>query len=136
LADFLRLLESRNNRLVWGGMIALAAIAAVRADEIFQYVETIRRVTEAGTVITQDNGIKTLAILASKNDAYRKAIFPYLLQQLQTCRPGDVARYAEIIRAAVDSSNRDDFTDGLKKRLDNLPAAAQARVRRVIRAVG
>src|SRR5438874_1493183 len=33
--DFIKLLGSPNNRLMWGGMTALAAIATVSADKLF-----------------------------------------------------------------------------------------------------
>ena len=36
---FLALLERKNNRMVWGGMIALATIAGLRAEELFPYVK-------------------------------------------------------------------------------------------------
>lgn len=35
--DFLKLLKSRNNRLVWGSMTALAAIAEIKAAEIYAH---------------------------------------------------------------------------------------------------
>src|SRR5713226_4722379 len=40
--DFLRLLGSKNNRLVWGGMTALAAVAEVSAAELFESWQTMR----------------------------------------------------------------------------------------------
>ena len=36
--DFLKLLKHRNNRMVWGGMIALSTIATLKADEIFAHL--------------------------------------------------------------------------------------------------
>src|SRR5512143_2171247 len=41
--EFLQLLASTNNRLVWGGMIALGAIASLRADFIFLHRAEIQR---------------------------------------------------------------------------------------------
>lgn len=54
--DFLKLLKHRNNRMVWGGMIALSTVASLRADAIFPHAETIQKTMAAGTVITNDPG--------------------------------------------------------------------------------
>ena len=39
---FLALLESKNNRMVWGGMTALATIASLRADDLFPRVNAFK----------------------------------------------------------------------------------------------
>ena len=64
--------------MVWGGMIALSTVADLKAAEIFPHVDEIVQVMKKGSVITMDNGIKALALVASQKDEYRKAIFPYL----------------------------------------------------------
>jgi hypothetical protein len=93
--DFLKLLRHRNNRMVWGGMIALSTVADSKAAEIFPHVDEIVQVMKMGSVITMDNGIKALALVASQKDEYRKAIFPTLLNHLKTCRPKEVPQHAE-----------------------------------------
>lgn len=50
--DYLKLLKSRNNRLVWGSMIALSTIAALRADEIYAHLSEIQSTMQAGSAIT------------------------------------------------------------------------------------
>jgi hypothetical protein len=55
--DFLKLLHSRNNRLVWGAMIALSTVADLKADAIYLHVEEIKQVMAQGSVITKDNGV-------------------------------------------------------------------------------
>jgi hypothetical protein len=133
--DFLRLLESKNNRLVWGGMTALAAIAELSARELFEHWEEIKRAMEGGSVITAENGIKALALIASTDAARRKKIFPYLLQHLAACRPKDVPQRAEKIAAAVDANNRRAFVETLERRMGDLSGAQAARVRRMIKTV-
>lgn len=85
--DFLFLLKSRNNRLVWGAMIALAQVASIKADEVFENLDAVYAAMEEGSVITVDNGVRVLAAVASKNDKYSKSIFPLLIRHLQACRP-------------------------------------------------
>src|SRR5690349_16490252 len=50
--DFIQLLKSRNNRLVWGGMTALGTIAELKADAIFAHFAEIQKAMESGSVIT------------------------------------------------------------------------------------
>lgn len=39
---FLKLLKSRNNRLVWGGMIALSTVGGLAANELFPHWAELR----------------------------------------------------------------------------------------------
>ena len=133
--DFLKLLHDKNNRMVWGGMIALSTIASIKADTLFPHVGKIKRVMDKGTLITMDAGIKTLAGIASQHEAYRQPIFPYLLHRIATCRPLDVARHAEQIMPAVDKSNKAAFLSTLQKRMQDLSDTQARRVKKVIKEV-
>ena len=130
--DFLKLLHSRHTRLVWGAMIALATVADLKAEAIYPYVEEIKRVMDLGSVIAKDNGVQVLALVAAQNAAYRKEIFPYLLHQLETCRPKDVPQYAEKTAVAVNTRNQQQFVGVLEKRLVDLSGVQVARVKKVI----
>lgn len=133
-ADFLKLLKSKHNRLVWGGMIALSTIAALRADEVYPHVAEIQAAMDGGSVITRDNGVKILADVAAHKAAYSRKLFPYLLKHLETCRPKDVPQHAEKIAVAVNAKNRADFAKVLTARLPDLNAAQTARVKKLLRA--
>lgn len=135
-ADYLRLLKSRNNRLVWGGMIALATIAAIRADEIFPHVEFIRKTMDAGSVITRDAGVWALSEIASANQSYNAAIFPYLLDHLRTCRPKEVPQHAERVVVAVCAENKDAFLQVIQKRMEDMSATQMKRLKRVLKQAG
>jgi len=131
--DFIKLLKSKNNRLVWGGMIALGVIAELKADVVFAHLAEIQKAMEEGSVITMDNGIVTLARAASKNDEYNKAIFPYLLGHLKTCRPKEVPQHSEKTLPAVNVSNKAAFIKVLEKRTEDLSSAGLTRVQKVIK---
>ncbi len=131
--DFLKLLNSKNNRLVWGSMIALSAIAELKTDEIYAHHESIQVIMEHGSVITMDNGIKTMAAIASKNEEYRKQLFPYLLKHLETCRHKDVPQHAEKTIVAVNASNKDEFIALLEKRIADITGSQVMRLKRVIK---
>lgn len=129
---FLNLLQSSNNRLVWGAMIALSTIASIKADLLTTHLATIQKAITKGSVITVDYGIKTLGILASQNEQAKRALFPYLHRYLQTCRPKDLPRYAEHILPAIDSENKQAFVNTLEARLSLLKPSQAKRIKKVI----
>jgi len=132
--DFINLLKSRNNRLVWGGMIALGTVAELKAEVIFAHLAEIEKVMDTGSVITVDNGVRTLALAASKGGKYNKAIFPYLLDHLKTCRPKDVPQHAEkTLPAVINLSGKKEFVAVLEKRLEDLSGSGLSRVKKVIK---
>ena len=133
VGDFLKFMQSRNNRMVWGAMMALSTIAALKADEIYPSVGEIEQVMETGSVITIDNSVKILAIVASKNETYRAEVFPYLLNHLATCRPKDVPQHSEKTLVAVNAANKGEFIAVLEKRMVDLKGAQVTRVKKVIK---
>lgn len=134
-SDFLKLLHSKNNRLVWGSMLALSTIADRKPGEIFYNMDDMVKAIERGSVITVDNGIKTLAIVASVNDEYNRKIFPFLINHLKTCRPKEVPQHSESIFVAVNPKNRKEYTDVLYKRQDILTASQSARIKRLLKRI-
>ncbi len=130
--EFLRLLRDRHNRMVWGSMIALATIAPLCPDELFQQRQRIQDALAEGSVIIADNGVKVLAAVAAADDAYRAELLPYLFHHLQTCRPKDVPQHAEAIVQAVDAAHAEKFGAVLERQLANMSASQAARVKRVI----
>ena len=135
VGDFLKLLHSKNNRLVWGAMTALAAIAELKAADIYAHRALVLHTIETGSVITKDNGLKTLAIVAATAPARRQTLFPILLRYLETCRPKDVPQYAEKILVAVTTSNRADVKRMLEKRMTDMSGAQATRVKKILREI-
>jgi len=130
--DFIRLLKHRNNRMVWGGMIALSTVAEIAAQDIFTHLTIIQKVLENGSVIAIDSVIKTLAIVASTDPAYHKMIFPLLLDHLKTCRPKEIPMHAEFIAIAVNEQSKAYFSNILKKRMDILNQTQQKRITKLL----
>ncbi|NOH01469.1 MAG: hypothetical protein HND47_05575 [Chloroflexi bacterium] len=131
--DFAKLLKSRNNRLVWGGMTALAEAAKANPDAVFAHVDTIKKAKDTGSVITVDSAISALAVTAAANRKYNEVIFPYLLKHLSSCRPKDVPQHSEKTLPAVIASNKDGFMKVLEKRTEDLSGSGLARVKKVIK---
>lgn len=128
---FINLLKSRDNRLVWGGMSALATIADVSSDTIMDHLETVFYAVKNGSVITIDKGIITLAKLAAVNKQNSERIFPFLLQHLETCRSKEVPQHSESTLPAVTEVNKAEFLKVLKQREQYLSAAQLKRVKKI-----
>jgi len=133
VAQFLALLRHKNNRMVWGGMIALATIAELRPTEIWNDVDAVIDAVNYGTVITEVWGIRTLAKVAAADEAYRQRLFPLLIQYLDACLPRDVPVHAESILPAVDASRKDEYLAVLESRKPEMTASQLARLKKVTR---
>ncbi len=131
--DFMKLLKSKNNRLIWGAMTALAAVARADAIRLSPHIQEIIKATRSGSVITVDSGVKTLALIGAACEENRQKIFPFLLEHLKTCRPKEVPQHSESSLPAVSSSNSAQFIRILQDRLDDLSPSGLSRVRKVIK---
>jgi hypothetical protein len=134
-AEFIRLLTSKNNRLVWGAMTALATIAGISPEPIFANIELVFDVIKKGSVITVDNGISVLAKVGAAKKEYEKPILPFLLNHLETCRPKEVPQHSERSMVIFNAGNKTDFQRVLEKRLDDMTPPQQVRVKKVLKKV-
>ena len=133
VAAFIKLLHSRNNRMVWGGMTALGAIADRQTSAIWQQIDVIMDVTEHGSAITQDWGIRVLATVSAQDQGYEATIMPFLLAFLKRCPPKDLPRHAESALVAIHAENRAEMLALLETRKDALRPAQSKRVEQVMR---
>jgi hypothetical protein len=131
--DFLKLLHSKENRMVWGAMIGLATIADRRAGEIWAHLDDVLAVIEHGSVITVVAGVKMLAKVAAAGEKYQEKIFPFLLQHLETCIPRDVPTHAESMLCAVDKKNKEGFLSVLDMRRPELSPTQLTRLKKVFK---
>lgn len=134
-SQLLSLVQSKNNRHVWSAMIVLARIADLAADVIWKSIEEIIRVTETGSVITMDNGIKIMAQVSSQNETYEKKLFPILMKYLKECRSKSIPQYSESVFVAVNQDNKNDFVRVLQNRMEQLSSSQKNRVQKVIKKV-
>lgn len=130
---FLDLLKRKNNRLVWGAMIALSTIAGLKGPEIAARVGEVQRAMEGGSVITVDNGVKILTEVAKSSAECEQAVLPYLFNHLANTRAKDIPQHAEKIVEAVGAGSKQAFVDILQSRMAELSAPQAARVRKVIK---
>ncbi len=130
---FIELLKNKNNRLVWGAMIALRTISEIKPKEIFESLTVILEVTERGSVISNDNGIGILVNLAKKQELYND-IFPLLMEQLKKCPSKQLPMYAERALPVVQETEKNEFIALLTDRIGELKRESQVkRIERVIK---
>ena len=134
-SDFLELLKSKDNRMVWGALIGLATIADRHPHEIWAQIDQVIRATETGTVISHVWGIRALARVAAANQKYKDRIFPFLLDQIRVCIPRDVPTHAESILVAVDGKNKGELLNVMEARRAELTPAQLSRFRKVLRSL-
>ncbi|MEA3462899.1 MAG: HEAT repeat domain-containing protein, partial [Bacteroidota bacterium] len=92
-SEFLTLLASRNNRLVWGAMAAITCIVPICHEELFRSMDMIMEAVNTGSVITIDCGVDILAKL-NRFDAYHNITDPLLMEQLSKCPIKQLPTYA------------------------------------------
>jgi len=103
--EFLDLLSDRNNRMVWGAMIALATIGSLKPRQIWKRIDAVIRATETGSLISLVWGIRTLARVAAAKKEYRERILPTLLGFLKSCNLRDVPTHLESMIPALRGSD-------------------------------
>ena len=134
--EFLELLESKNNRLVWGAMTALDCIASINPDSIYKKLPKILEVADAGTVITKDHGVGIL-IKLSANKKHTPKTIPLLIDILKTCATNQLPMYAENAMPIIADNYKKDFTKVLTGRLDDIEKETKRkRVEKVIKKIG
>ena len=132
---FLELLQSRNNRLVWGAMIALSTVVSLQAESIGRHVDEIMETMKKGSVITNDNGVSILASIASTEVGLRKKIMSFLFKHLIMCRPKDVPQHSERMLAAINGENKAEFGRILNSRMKEFSSSQLKRVQKVLKLV-
>ena len=126
--SFIEQLESKNNRMVWGSMIALSTIAELVPEDIWPQREKIKGLIETGTVITNVWGVKTLINLSKAGERYYSVLVDDLFRLQKECRNVDFAKRAEEMEPAIQRGDRAVYREILEERLSSLSKSAQARL--------
>jgi hypothetical protein len=122
---FLAALKSRNNRLVWGGMSALAAVAGTQPTLIAKQLPAIIEAADKGSVIAKDKAIAILVALAQQGHA--TAALPILLDRLAEAAPNQFPTYAEQIATVADRTQKPKLVAVIEKRLPKVTGDAKVK---------
>lgn len=132
---FIKLLKSRNNRIVWGSMIALSTISQIKAKRIFLDIDIVLRAFENGSAITRDNAISVFSGVSKSDKAFEEKLFPIIIEHLSSCRPKEIPQHAERAMVCGNKSNKSEFLRVLRERFELLTDSQKKRVDRVIKAL-
>lgn len=131
--EFGETLESKNNRLVWGAMIALDTITLVKPKNVFDLLSSIIKAVDNGSVITIDHGVAILAKLSSTKPMDEIAV-PLLIEQLKKCPAKQFPMYIEKSAVAINQSNKEVFMKVIRERFTELDKETQKkRVEKIMR---
>ena len=133
--SFIQLLDSKINRMVWGGMIALSTVAEYVPEDIWPHREKIKNLIETGTVITNVSGVKTLINLSKAGGQYYAGLIDDLFRLQQDCRNVDFAKRAEDMWPVIQPAHRKAYREILEERKPDLSNAAQKRLAKVIKSL-
>ncbi|SHO44693.1 hypothetical protein [Anaerocolumna xylanovorans] len=133
--NFVDMLLSKNNRMVWGSMTALAEIADICADDIMKRIETVYQAYSVGSVITIDNSMTVFAKLCLADYRNQTKIFPILITHFQKCRVKEVPQHFERISICLNAHNSEEIIDVIKSRTNELSEAQLKRVNKTIRLI-
>jgi hypothetical protein len=122
--EFAALLNSKNNRLVWGAMTALDSIAAKEPKQIYSLLRKLLDVADSGSVITRDHLVGILVKLGAMKQYADKCV-PLLIEQLMNCPNNQFPMYAEMSLPVVTKKNRKAFQNVLARRLEALEKESQ-----------
>src|SRR5262245_21115000 len=123
-AEFAGLLGSRNQRMVWGAMTALDAIAGIEPKGVFPFLKEIMRAADGESVIARDHAVGIL-IKLSRDRAYSAKTIPLLLKQLETCPSNQFPMYVEQSAMVLGEREPVKFRRIIDGRLPELPKESQ-----------
>ena len=130
---FLSLLKHKNNRLQWGAMIALNAIAAIKPQGIYKHLVQIMDAASHGSVITRDHTVNILVRLIAI-PKYTTNAFGLLIELLMKSPPNQLPMYAEKALSTIPDNHKADLTKALRSRLEDIEKASKrTRVEKVIK---
>lgn len=135
LNDFITLLNSKNNRLQWGGMCAIATFAKPSAAAVFEQIAVLENAANLGSVITRDNYVRVLLALYGFEE-FRKSAFEKFISTLNTAPDNQLPMYAEMGAAIVGKTDISGFKNALNARLPTYPdSPKKKRIEKVLKSL-
>lgn len=134
-STFTGLLDSKDNRMQWGAMTALSAIAGEVPEMLFGALPQLVAVADAGSVITRDHLVRILVSLAA-DKRYAGDAVPLLLEQLLGAPVNQVPSYAEQSLPVIGSGDAEKFRQVLQTRLNDIEQdSKRKRVEKVLKKI-
>ncbi len=132
---FVRLLQSKNNRLVWGAMMALRHCVSCNPDPVDRHLDLVLAAYETGSVITVDNAVSVLAELCAADKAHEERVMPLLYRHLRRCRAREIPQHLERMAVCLNAGTLQPVADIVAQRLEELSPTQRKRVQKVLRKI-
>ena len=133
IAQFKNLLTNMDNRMVWGAMCAIDAIAGAKPEAVFKILPQMMAAVDKGSVITRDHAVKAMVKLAV-NNGFARTVIPLLHEQLRTCPVNQLPMYAELVGSVMKGPTAQKTCAILEDRLVAVPQPAKRkRIEKVLR---
>ncbi len=116
---FLNKLGNPVNRVIWGSMITLTAIAPFQQEKLFENLPDILHAMDTGTVVTRDHGYRILITLY-QNQTYQKDVFTLILEQLTKAPSNQLGQYAERLIDVLNLSHKPELMTLLESRFEDI----------------
>ena len=130
--DFLKLLSHKNNRLQWGGMLALYYVSVSQPKLIYSAIPKIVETAEKGSVITKDGAVNILIEMA-KTETYKDDMLSLLKELMLKSPTNQLPMYAERAYPVIDEKNKKQFAEMLQVRLNEIEKESKKkRVEKII----
>lgn len=112
---FISQLDSPVNRLIFGSMIAMAHLAHLSKDQLFDRLPIIIDAMDAGTVVTRDYGFRIMVTLYEEKEL-QEDMFVLILEQLAKAPSNQLGQYAERIMDVLNKTHLKLLIDTLEER--------------------
>jgi HEAT repeat protein len=119
LSKFIDLLGTKDNRMQWGAMSAISAIAPLGADEIYEALPLIIKTADQGSVITRDKYVLILSKLGTVKQ-YNEEVYTLLEEQVLKAPINQLPMYAEKTTEILTPTTRDRFVAAVKSRMEDV----------------
>jgi hypothetical protein len=118
--EFIKQLDSKNPRMVWGAMSALSAIAAEVPKELFDALPKIMHMADhSGSVIARDHAMYIMGKLAL-DDRYYDDCFALITEQLMKAPVNQFPMYCEITGPVIRDKDKQVYRQILEERLKDI----------------
>jgi len=116
---FLDKLSDPINRVIWGSMMSLTAIASFEQDKLYDNLPRILDAMDSGTVVTRDHGYRILITLYL-NKTYQEDIYLLILEQLSKAPSNQLGQYAERLIEVLDLKHKPTLVTILEARFEDV----------------
>lgn len=137
LPRFRALMDCGNNRLVWGGTIAVWCVAMAAPEQVWPHRERLERCLQVGTVITQMSAVQALTTVAASDPAKAEALEEWFEEVLERIGSKQLVQCGELILPVARPAYHELLLGILVERGDELASAnARKRLQKLVRKFG